>query len=157
MKTDLGKGKMRSICSLPKTKVTVKGRPFSLSHVSSLVHRGDNFPILGEGRCRLPLHASVLPTEDETDTMDQRSTPTAPAFTEGRGEGASEAGPTVLHVPFAHISDISLLLSPVGLWVSAAGYVTQVRPDIHEELEPLLSLRPCSHLRVNQRLCFGGV
>lgn len=123
MKTDLGKGKMRSICSLPKTKVTVKGRPFSLSHVSSLVHRGDNFPILGEGRCQLPLHASVLPTEGRWDWHDGPEVNThctSIYWRAGRGclRGRPHCSPRSLCTHLRHLSP-SISRGPVGLsgWI----------------------------------------
>lgn len=102
---------MRSISSLLKNKVSVKGRFFSLSHISSLAHRGqDNTLILWEGSF------FVFPQrkEERTKISGQRAKPTRSWLPKGQGWGAPEVEPTVDHSLFQHILDIPFLLSSVS-------------------------------------------
>lgn len=131
MKTDLGKGKMRSIISLLKTKVNVKCRPCSLPRISSVAHDGESSSLLlGEGVANSASTSQSSPRKARgMDAVGQSVTPTGSWFTEGQGWGTSEAGPTSHHFFFEQPKHPSPLSSvshrPMGL-IPAAGWVTQL-------------------------------
>lgn len=152
MKTDLGKGKMRSITSLLKTKVNVKGRPCSLPRISSVAHGGEGSSLLlGGGVANSASTSQSSPRKAQgMDAVGQSVTPTGSWFTEGQGWGTSEAGPTGHHFFFEqpkHPSPLSCVPQTDGPHPCSWMGNSTIFSSKEEEEEALLSLRPCSDSR----------